>query len=198
MDPDLARLRHEDPDQFAQQLIERQLVAERSMKGEITRNGPDDLPNRVAYLAESEDSMNLIVPASIGPMPLSAPEVLSASLATAKAQFGPPFLVAFLAESYMQMFPAEAEPEVRKKVRGDVTASFLRGEPHTSECIGIVMMHRRLDRTLRVLSVHQPFHYEDGAVVFGEEFWRDSLTDEHMTIGAIPEALAAAFGGEQN
>lgn len=197
MDEEMTRLRHEDPDEFARRYLDQVLASDKQMKVALYSPDDPDLPERVVYIAQGDDAGTLIVPAFLGAGPnLTPAEIVATCCGIAHKQLGPPFLVAFMAEAYMQI-PDQAKEVPRR--RGVLTRRFHEGDPTITECLMISIVHRRLDLTLRSIVANQPYHYEGGNIVFGEPMIIDSLDDDEVVgIGAVPEAMAAAFGGRQN
>ena len=196
MNPDLARLRHEDPDEFARKLAEDMLIQDSTMKVETCADGPDDLPNRVVYIAEAVDAVNLVMPMGIGGEPIHPVDEINLCVSMGREQFGEPFLVGHLAEGYMQFF-AEGEAHLAPTERGVLSQRFAEGDPKVRECLMVLLIHRRKDRSLRTLGGRLPYSYDGNTVTFGDAQWTDSLIEGDSS-GTIPDALAAAFGSEQN
>jgi hypothetical protein len=196
MQEELNQLRRDDPDAFGRRLTEMTIAADRELKIDIAKNGPEDIPNRLMYMPAANDDCNVVVPATLG-MEIPAPEIIAISGSMANKEFGPPFLVAWLAEGYMQTWLDPNAPDIPTE-RGQLTQRFKDGDKSVSECLMMTTVHRRADNSFRVVSVSQAYHYVNGSVIFDEETWVDSLEDGEYTKGPAVEQMIAIFGSEQN
>jgi hypothetical protein len=196
MQEELNQLRHDDPDAFGRRLTEMTIQADRELKIDITKDGPEDIPNRVMYMPAANDNCNIVVPATLG-MEIPAPDVIAISGSMANQEFGPPFLVAWLAEAYVQAWIDPNDPDIPTE-RGQLTQRFMAGDKSVLECLSITTVHRRADNSFRVLAVSQAYRYVNGSVIFDEETWVDSLEIGEDSHGPVVEQLIAVFGSEQN
>lgn len=167
------------------------------MKEALCANGPEDLPNRLMYMPAGNDDCNVIVPAVMGDRPIPAPDMIAMCAGIARESFGPPFLIAWCSEAYMQAWLDPNSPDI-PTMRGQLTERYRRGDPNVSEGLTMTAVHRREDNSFRVVSVSQSFHYADGSVVFGKEEWVDSLNVDEYSKGPVVQELINAFGSEQN